>query len=92
MSTAEKQEIYAYGRNRVFTQDEYDALMDELTAAMDRDDEETIDKLIPQIPMDADVLMAFGSVYGKKFMLECEFDMTEAEMKYGEKWLDAFDF
>ncbi len=89
MSATVERKPYAYGRNGPITKEEYDAVMAEVNAALEQDDEEALDRILPRLPMDADVMMAFASVCGREFMLECGFDMTEANMKYGEGWLDA---
>lgn len=88
MSTTRDNDVFAYGRDRTFTSDEYDALYDELDAAERRNDEAEIDRIIRLIPMNADVLKSFAKVYGKDFIISSGFDMTEADMKFGKGWLD----
>ncbi len=86
-----EREMYIYGRGRKFTEEEFDALMSELEDAFRRDDDEAIDRLFPQLPIDANVAMAFASTYGKDFIIENKFDITEANMKFGEGWLDELE-
>ncbi len=92
MSVAEEKtqekRAYAYGRDHEFTKEEYDELMGEIKAAIKRKDNETVNRLVPRLPMDANVLMAFGSVYGRGFILEADFDLTQANMKFGEGWIN----
>jgi hypothetical protein len=88
MTAVQEQKPYAYGRDHEFTEEEYDALMDEYFAAVDRDDQETAMKLVRKIPVDADTMMAFASTYGRNFILEGGYDITEANMKYGKGWLN----
>jgi hypothetical protein len=88
MTAVQERKPYAYGRDHEFTKEEYDALMKEYFSAVDRDDQETAMKLLRRIPQDADVMMAFGSTYGRNFVLEGGFDVTQANMKFGEGWLD----
>lgn len=88
MTTTQKRRAYAYGRDHEFTKKEYDALMSEFKDAVKRDDQELVNKLIRKIPMEPEVLMAFGSTLGKNFILEVGYDLTQANMRYGEGWLD----
>ncbi len=89
MTAVQERKAYAYGRNHEFTKDEYDTLASEINAAIDRNDDETTNRLIKKLPMDANVLMAFASVYGKELIKDIDFDLTQANMKFGEGWLDA---
>lgn len=91
MSATLERKVVGYTRDRDFTMKELDALVAEFNAAEERNDEKEADRLIRMLPMDADVMMAFASVCGKEFMIECGFDMTEANMKYGEGWLDELE-
>ncbi len=34
-------------------------------------------------------MMALGSAFGKNFILEGGFDLTQANMRYGEGWLNG---
>lgn len=89
MSVMEERRAYAYGREREFTKEEYDALMGQIDAAIARRDNETVGRLIRDLPMDANVMMAFASTLGKEFILDVGYDLTQANMKFGEGWLDA---
>lgn len=84
----EKKRAYAYGRDHEFTKEEYDALANEITAAIKRRDDETVNRLAKVLPMDANVLMAFGSVLGRNFILDVGYDLTQANMKFGEGWIN----
>lgn len=88
MSAILERKVILRTRDRDFTMEEYDALSAEYDKAEELDDEAEMSRIIRLLPMNADVMMAFASVYGKEFMLECGFDMTEANIKYGEGWLD----
>ncbi len=90
MSVAEKREVYVHGRDRTFTEEEYEEMLDELLAACKRDDEEAMFRLAGMLPADPDVLKAFAYGFGRDAILEIGYDLTEANRKFGEGWLDEF--
>ena len=78
------------GKDRDFTSEEYFELGDRLQAADERGDEEEFVRLAKMYPVSPTAARAFAKVYGKDFVEYCGFDLTEANIKYGEGWLDAF--
>ncbi len=88
MTATVAREIYRRGRDRDFTLKEVVALCDEISEAMRNGDEETADRLFFMFPMDPGIAKIFKEVYGKKFLLEAGGDLTEANLVYGEGWLD----
>lgn len=89
MSTDGARVVYRHGRERDFTEEEYYALSDEIRAAKERGDMETYDRLFDILPVNPDVVMAFKKVYGKEYVLNMNLDLTEANLRFGEGWLDA---
>ncbi|MDR1519513.1 MAG: hypothetical protein LBU23_05135 [Planctomycetota bacterium] len=81
-------EVYLHGKDRTFTRDEIDELDRLKDAAKERGDEEEYLRLAKIIPLDPDVAMADKEVYGKEHLLSMGFDLTEADLKWGEGWLD----
>lgn len=83
-----QREIYIHSRNGGMTEQEYDALQEQLAAADAWDDDVEYDRISRLIPITADVAKAFKKVYGREFIISSGFDITEANMKFGEGWLD----
>ncbi len=89
MTTAEKERVvYARGRDRDFTEEEYEQLSDKIDAAEERGDFEEFDRLMKILPIEPRVLKAFAVGYGKDFIIESGYDLTEANLEFGEGWLD----
>ncbi len=89
MSATASQTIYRHGKDRNFTEEEYFALSDEMCAAEERGDVETYERLSALLPANPDVAKAFKEVYGKEYLLAMGLDLTEANLQFGEGWLDA---
>ncbi len=83
--------VFMRGRNQDFTQEEYDRINAEYHAAEKRGDEAAMIRILPQIPMSPRVIRAVAKVYGKDFILEADYDLTEANIAYGEGWLDELE-
>lgn len=81
-------DVFMHSRNGGLTQEEYFDLNDQLHEAKDRGDEKEYERILRLIPIDADVAKAAKDVWGKEFVLSAGFDLTEADMKFGEGWLD----
>ncbi len=81
-------EIYIHSRNGGMTIHEYDTLHEQLADADARGDEKEYDRISRLIPITADVAKAIKEVYGRDFIIASGFDVTEANMKFGEGWLD----
>jgi hypothetical protein len=58
-------------------------------AAIRRGDDAEFERLCGIIPADPDIAMAFKEVYGKEYLLELGLDLTEADLKFGDGWLDG---
>lgn len=85
---AETREIYRHGRDRDFTEKEFFALSDEMFEARRSGDMETYERIGRFLPLNPVAAKIFKEVYGKEFMLDAGFDLTEATLLYGEGWLD----
>jgi hypothetical protein len=88
MTATQERVIFARARDRDYTAEEYNQLWDELQAAKDRNDEPEVDRLTRLLPMVPYIVRAFKRVYGKEAVLEVGFDLTQANLEYGEGWLD----
>ncbi len=82
-------EVYMHTRNGGVTREEYYDLNDQLRAAEARGDNEEYDRILRLIPIVPHVAKAAKEVFGRDFIISSGFDITEANMKYGEGWLDA---
>jgi hypothetical protein len=88
MTVAEAEPVYRYSKDRKFTREEYWALADELSEAIRNKDKETVKRLNSIMPARAEIVKIFKDVYGKEYVLALGIDLTEANMRYGEGWLD----
>ncbi len=89
MTTAEKERVvYRRGRDRDFTEEEYEQLSAEVRAAEERGDEEEHDRLFRMLPMEPSIVRACARAWGKQHILALGVDLTEANLKFGEGWLD----
>lgn len=88
MSVSAAQKIYMHGKDRDFTEEEYDALSDEMWAAREKGDMETYRRLGCMLPAHPDAAKIFKEVYGKEYVLALGLDLTEANLRFGEGWLD----
>ncbi len=90
--TAEKERvIFRHGRDRDFTREEFIALCDARDAARARGDIGEYERIRLILPANPDVVKAFCDVYGKEFVLSSGLDLTEANLRFGEGWLDEPD-
>ncbi len=89
MSAIASDAIYRHGKDRNFTKQEYFALNSEMWAAKEKGDMETYERLSDLLPVNPDVAKAFKEVYGKEYLLDTGLDLTEANLRFGEGWLDA---
>ncbi len=80
--------IYARGRDRDFTEEEYEQLQEEVNAARERGDTEEFDRLMTIFPVPPRILKAFAIGFGRDFIIESGYDLTEANLEFGEGWLD----
>lgn len=91
MSAIAENAVYMHGRKRNFTEEEYFALDDEMWEAEKRGDRETCQRIANILPANPDVAKAFKEVYGKDYVISLGLDLTEANLRFGEGWLDAPD-
>lgn len=91
MSAIQERVIFRHGKDRDFTEEEYFALDGEMWAAKKRGDMDTYWHLAEILPANPDVAKAFKEVYGKEYVLSLGLDLTEANLRFGEDWLDAPD-
>lgn len=88
MSVSAPSSIYRHGKNRDFTKEEYFALSDEMFEAIQKRDNEAIRRIGCMLPANPFVAKVFKEVYGKEHLLKLGVDLTEANLCYGEGWLD----
>lgn len=88
MSVNVANEIYIHGKDRNFTEEEYRALSNEMWAADESGDVETYNRIDRILPADPEMARIFKEVYGKEYLLSLGLDLTEANLCYGEGWLD----
>ncbi len=84
-------DIYAQTKNGPMTKGEYDRIYEEADAARARGDKDEYLRLAMQIPMEPRVAMAWKQTYGKEWFMDSGFDLTEANLYWGEGWLDDAD-
>lgn len=89
MTTAAKREIYIHGRTRDYTMEEYTQICDKALDAEEKGDVEEYGRLAREIPLDPVVAKAAKIAFGKQHLIETNADLTEANLVYGEGWLDA---
>jgi hypothetical protein len=80
--------VFAHGKTRNFTKEEYFELMEKQFEAYNRGDMDEFFRIGSQLPLDAYVAKGLRDVYGSRFIRKNNFDLTEAEMKWGKNWLD----
>jgi hypothetical protein len=90
MEARPEPEIYRHGKDRNFTRDEADEIRDRAMEAYDRGDREEFRRIYKAIPISPNVVEAFAGGYGKDAIMACGFDLTEANLKLGEGWLNAY--
>ncbi len=88
MSAIATDTIYRHGKDRNFTKEEYLSLSEELFEAIQKGDNETGKRLNAILPVNPEVAKIFKDVYGKEYLLALGVDLTEANLRYGEGWLD----
>lgn len=88
MTAVGTEPVYRYSKDRKFTREEYWALSLELLEAIRNKDKETFARLNAILPVKPEIAKIFKDVYGKEYILALGVDLTEANMRYGEGWLD----
>ncbi|MDR1518555.1 MAG: hypothetical protein LBU23_00210 [Planctomycetota bacterium] len=79
------------GKYRNFTTAEVDRMLDLIDAAAERRDWGEVNLLGHILPLDPDTAMTIKRVHGKRELLKMGFDLTEADLFWGEGWLDRSD-
>ena len=83
--------IFLHGKDRTYSFDEYQEITDRALAADDRGDENEYHRLILSMPLHPIVAKGIKIRHGKEYLLEIGADLTEANLVYGEGWLDEED-
>jgi hypothetical protein len=90
MTTAVQTErkVFMHGADRDFTAKEISELIRQASEAYGRKDREEFYRLAKTIPFNPVVAKAIKAVYGKEKLLSGDCDLTEANLVFGEGWLD----
>jgi hypothetical protein len=88
VSAATGKAIFRHGRDHDFTEEEFFALQDKAMDAYDRGDIKEFLRITDILPANPNVAKAFKEVYGKEVILSSGRDLTEANLKWGEGWLN----
>ncbi|MDR2981537.1 MAG: hypothetical protein LBV12_04730 [Puniceicoccales bacterium] len=88
MTTATEEAVFLRGKNRNFTSGEWEELSEQMGQAFRRGDLDEVCRIGDMIPVHPNIAKAFKEVYGKQRLLDAEVDLTEANHKWGEGWLD----
>ena len=83
----EMDQIFLHGKDRNWTLREYLNLKRQWREAIERGDENA-DEMLCVIPVDPDLAMSRKILRGKDAVLASGWDLTEANLKFGEGWLD----
>lgn len=88
LTTLEEKGKTVHDANQILTTEKITRLTDEMLAAFKRGDAEEgvrIGKIIPLHPIMA---MAVKNIYGKDFLMEMDLNLTRANKKWGEGWIN----
>jgi hypothetical protein len=90
MTTAVQAErrVFMHGAERDFTAKEIGELIGQASEAYSKKDWDEFDRLAKTIPFEPIVAKAIKNVYGKAELLSGDYDLTEANLVFGEGWLD----
>lgn len=89
MSTiSEKKSETAPNENHIWTDDEHMSHIDEMLAAFKRGDTMEGIRIGQIMPFNPIMAMAIKNVYGKEYLLDMGLNLTRANEKWGEGWLD----
>lgn len=81
-------DILLHGKSKNFTKAEVMRIQQEASSAFQRGDMDEYVRISKTLPIDAKVAKAFKQTYGKDFILNSGYDLTEANLEWGEGWLD----
>ena len=63
-------------------------ILEQVLTAEEIGDEAEADRLIRLIPLPAHLAKAFKESFGKEYVLQSGYDLSEAEAQYGHGWLE----
>lgn len=87
-ATKEEDNVFLHTAHGNITYAEFEELGDRILAADERGDKAEVTRLLKSLPLDPDYAMAKKVLMGKERLLAQGWDLTEANMKFGEGWLD----
>lgn len=89
MTTASiENDVFLHGKDRNYSYDEYCEITDKAFAAHKRGDIEEYNRIILSIPLSPFIAKKLKRVHGKQYLFEIGADLTEANLEFGEGWLD----
>lgn len=71
-----------------YTHEETMAILQQAIAASERGDEAEYKRLVRLFPLPAYLAKTLKDLYGKEYVLNFGYDLSEAEKRYGKDWLD----
>lgn len=71
-----------------YNHEETMAILRQATAATDRGDKAEFKRLVRLFPLPAYLAKTLKDLYGKEYVLNFGYDLSEAEARYGKDWLD----
>ena len=84
----EMDQIFLHGKDRNWTLRDFIEANRKANEADDRGDHEEAERIWLTIPADPYYVLAQKKLFGKEAVLEMGWDLTEANLKFGEGWLD----
>ncbi len=82
-------DIFLHGKEHDYTYDEYCKIVDLAIAADDRGDVDEYNRIALSLPLHPVIAKKMKLFKGKDYLLEIGADLTEANLVFGEGWLDA---
>ncbi len=83
-----EEKVFMHGERRNYTVEEFDELVEDLTTAYANENWDEFSRIGRTVPFHPVVAKAIKEVYGKEALLARGYDLTEANLKFGEGWLD----
>jgi hypothetical protein len=74
--------------HKLMTLEEKWDLLDAIKAAEDADDEAEAERLMRTLPLAPALARIAKENYGKEFLIEHGYNLSEANVEYGDGWLD----
>ena len=71
------------------SQEEYDAIVAEADAALERDDSDEFDRILRKLPLSPFLADELKRSIGIEGMIEEKINLSRAVEAYGEKWLNS---